>query len=72
MQKKISILNPGVDFSRIDTAGKGRENKPGPPVLVWNHRWEHDKNPEFFFRTILDLEKAGADGQAIVEYVRSL
>jgi glycosyltransferase involved in cell wall biosynthesis len=66
LQTKISILNPGVDFSRIDTAGKGRENKPGPPVLVWNHRWEHDKNPEFFFRTILDLEKAGADFRLIV------
>ncbi len=28
------------------------------PVFVWNHRWEYDKNPDLFFETMIDLDKA--------------
>jgi len=29
------------------------------PVILWNHRWEHDKNPELFFRTLFQLRDKG-------------
>jgi glycosyltransferase involved in cell wall biosynthesis len=35
-------------------------------VVLWNHRWEHDKNPEFFFRTIYKLDKEGLDFRLVV------
>lgn len=31
------------------------------PLLLWNHRWEFDKRPELFARTVLRLQDAGLD-----------
>lgn len=30
-----------------------------PLQLVWNHRWEYDKNPELLYRALLQLMSAG-------------
>ncbi|MBN1844568.1 MAG: DUF3524 domain-containing protein [Sedimentisphaerales bacterium] len=38
----------------------------GGPVLLWNHRWEYDKNPEDFFETLFALAADGADFRLIV------
>lgn len=27
------------------------------PVILWNHRWEYDKNPELFFQTLIKLSQ---------------
>jgi glycosyltransferase involved in cell wall biosynthesis len=31
----------------------------GPPLVVWNHRWEYDKDPEAFFRVLGRLAQRG-------------
>jgi len=28
-----------------------------PPLVLWNQRWEYDKNPDTFFRTLYQLQK---------------
>jgi len=28
------------------------------PVFIWNHRWEHDKNPEAFFEVLKEVKKS--------------
>jgi glycosyltransferase involved in cell wall biosynthesis len=64
MLDKSRVLPPGIDFSDIDTA---KEQTPaGPPAIVWNHRWEHDKDPETFFEALFDLHREGIDFRLVV------
>ena len=54
IREKSIILYPGIDFSEIDAVA--RKKQQGAPVIVWNHRWEHDKDPELFFQTLFSLQ----------------
>lgn len=56
IDKKSSVIYPGCDFSHITNNTKKTE---GPPVIVWNHRWEHDKNPGDFFKLIDEMINRG-------------
>lgn len=43
----------GVPLSLADVAMTERAASPKrPPLIVWNHRWEYDKNPEAFFAAL--------------------
>ncbi len=50
IQRKSSVLYPGVDTSGTspDTPCRYHEE----PLIIWNHRWEFDKNPEDFFAAL--------------------
>ncbi len=63
---RSSVLYPGIDFSQIDCAARTQGRSSTPPVIVWNHRWEHDKNPEFFFSTLFELDAQGLDFRLII------
>ncbi|WP_456269550.1 DUF3524 domain-containing protein [Kushneria sp. AK178] len=40
---------------------------PGVPArIVWNHRWEYDKNPEDFFAALETLSRAGHEFELVV------
>ncbi|MFC1534338.1 DUF3524 domain-containing protein [Thermodesulfobacteriota bacterium] len=58
--RKAIILSPGIDFSAIDQA-PDRKEESKYPVIVWNHRWEHDKNPGLFFEALYELDRKGFD-----------
>jgi len=38
----------------------------GPPVILWNHRWEYDKNPDDFFSVLFELDEAGLDFRLLI------
>lgn len=45
------------------------QKKPVPSeqlTILWNHRWEFDKNPDEFFQTLFELEEGGVKFQLIV------
>lgn len=64
LERKCQVLAPGLDYTEIDgCSGKMSE---GPPVIVWNHRWEHDKDPQTFFNALYELEELGVPFRLIV------
>jgi glycosyltransferase involved in cell wall biosynthesis len=64
LEAKSRVLPPGIDFAGIDATQEN--NRDQIPVVLWNHRWEHDKNPELFFSTLFKLDKEGLDFRLVV------
>lgn len=66
LKNKSTVLYPGVEFSKIDQIGSEVNQEAEMPTIVWNHRWEHDKDPELFFNSLMYLEKKQMDYRLIV------
>jgi glycosyltransferase involved in cell wall biosynthesis len=56
--ERSATLPLGCDLASLDVDAAPRE---GPAVILWNHRWEYDKNPEGFFSAVFDLADEGLD-----------
>jgi glycosyltransferase involved in cell wall biosynthesis len=57
---KSSVLPLGLDLQSFDPHRPVRqEDAGGPPLILWNHRWEYDKNPEEFFGALYRLQEEG-------------
>lgn len=66
VREKSEVLHLGLDLAALDAAAPPRAKLAGPPIILWNQRWEHDKNPEAFFRVMNRLDDAGADFRLIL------
>lgn len=61
------VFPVGIDFEP-HRAVRGEVPRPRNPrpVIVWNHRWEHDKGPEILTDTLMELKKRGIPFHAII------
>jgi len=59
--KKSKVLYPG-----INTIPKSNGKKDNILKILWNHRWEYDKDPVAFFETVFRLKEAGILFQLVV------
>ena len=64
IRDRCSVLHVGMklyDHDKFATDFTQHEWGPGmrPPIVLWNQRWEYDKDPEAFFRLMNRLDDAG-------------
>ncbi|HSH04984.1 MAG TPA: DUF3524 domain-containing protein [Anaerolineae bacterium] len=55
LQARSTVLPVGIDFARLippPTLDRGT-----PPLILWNQRWEYDKNPAAFFQALYHLQE---------------
>ncbi|MBN1564949.1 MAG: DUF3524 domain-containing protein [Anaerolineae bacterium] len=68
LRERSAILPVGLDLQRYDayrpqaasnsaTCSGGVRDRT--PLIVWNHRWEYDKNPQAFFKALYALADEG-------------
>lgn len=64
LKKKSSVLHLGLDLVKFDRIKKNNNNKV--PIILWNHRWEYDKNPKDFFKALYKLAKSGREFEVVL------
>jgi len=67
VQAKAQVMPIGVDLRALDSAAPdgamdgaasdigSSDGGDSPPLILWNQRWEYDKNPAAFFRALDEL-----------------
>ncbi|MCY4017798.1 MAG: DUF3524 domain-containing protein [Chloroflexi bacterium] len=60
IRAKSQVLPLGIDLRRFDQFELPSQ-RAGPPLIVWNHRWEEDKNPDAFVHSLLQLASEDID-----------
>lgn len=60
IEAKSCVMHLGLDLARFDACRVERE-AGCPALILWNHRWEYDKNPDDFFRALFLLKDEGLD-----------
>ena len=60
LHAKSQVMPLGLDLQALDGHRVARDADQ-PPLLLWNHRWEHDKGPEDFFQVLMALSAEGLD-----------
>lgn len=56
----------GVPQAWTDEPVAASSKDPAGPLLLWNHRWEHDKNPETCLRGLAELAEQGVSFRVAV------
>lgn len=55
IKNKSAVLPLGLNLSKFNAHQSAVSQKPQRCVVLWNHRWEYDKNPEAFFNALFRI-----------------
>ncbi len=58
LRKKSQVLPVGINFQRL-AMGRHSRRQNKVPLILWNQRWEYDKNPEAFFSALYAAMTSG-------------
>ncbi|EDY83541.1 glycosyl transferase, group 1 family protein [Verrucomicrobiia bacterium DG1235] len=58
---KSQALPLGLDLKAFDPYKPAQRKPNAVPLLLWNHRWEYDKNPKGFCKLLYKLLDRGID-----------
>jgi len=60
IRSKADVLYPGCRFPAEVLSGADSPRE-FPPLIIWNHRWEFDKNPDEFFHALNAVLENGTE-----------
>lgn len=63
---KSSVVHLGLDLTSMDDGEVKEREKQERAVILWNHRWEYDKNPQEFFEALFEIKRRGWDFKLVV------
>ena len=63
IEKKSEVLTLAIELKKFDSYKYTNHNKP---LILWNHRWEYDKNPELFFKSLKHVKDHGYNFDLVV------
>jgi len=67
IRAKSRVLYPGCHFSADpDIFDLPADAKEALPLIIWNHRWEFDKNPDVFFSALEEIDRRGGNFELVV------
>ncbi|PSR04223.1 MAG: DUF3524 domain-containing protein [Bacteroidetes bacterium SW_11_45_7] len=61
IRNKSSVLPLALDLKSFEQYKPSEKVFNQPPLILWNHRWEEDKDPKTFALLMQDLHHAGYD-----------
>ncbi len=61
IRQKAMVMPIGLDDRLFHSQHVPSPAPTQPYSILWNHRWEYDKDPDTFFEVLFDLQRSGVD-----------
>lgn len=66
LRQHCDVLPLGLGLQRLDTCRPQGAVRNQEPLIMWNHRWEEDKNPRLFLDTLCQLKDDGLSFKVVL------